>query len=200
MAERQDKEVRELRLEGAGLFLIVAVLGAGLVGAFFVGRWFERSSAPPAGLEQLASDPLENVVPPSEVENVDVTANRFDTIEDGTEAEPDRQATPPPKDPDPVTQPPAREPEPAPATPPATATGGPFYVQIGAYRDRSSADKVVSELGSAGYPAKVFSEDGPSGQLYKVRVGGYAARDDADRIAGELKTKGHPGAYPTRVE
>ena len=84
MAERQGNDVRELRLEGAGLFLIVAFLGAGLIGAFFLGRWYERSSAPPAGLDRLASDPLENVVPPESVEDVDATANNFDTVEGAT--------------------------------------------------------------------------------------------------------------------
>lgn len=192
MAEAQGNEVRELRLEGAGLFLIIAFLGAGLVGAFFLGRWYQRSSAPPPGLEQLAANPLENVVPPDQVEDVDAGANAFDTVEGSTVAEPERQATPPP----------ARESEPAPAqtSPPPAKSGGSFYVQIAALRDRGSADKIAGELTGGGYPANVFSEDGPSGQLFKVRVGGYATRDEAATIAGELKTKGHPGAFPTKID
>jgi len=192
MAEGQSNEVRELRLEGAGLFLIIAFLGAGLVGAFFLGRWYQRSSAPPAGLDQLASSPLENVVPPDRVEDVDAGANRFDTVEGSTVAEPERQATPPPagdSDPPPVEQ-----------SPPPTTTGGSFYVQIAAFRDRGSADKVAGELTSGGYPANVFAEDGPSGQLFKVRVGGFATREEAATIAGELKTKGHAGAFPTKID
>ncbi len=195
MAERQDSEVRELRLEGAGLFLIVAFLGAGLVGAFFLGRWYERSSAPPAALTQLNSDPLENVVPPDRVEDVDSSANAFDTVDGSTVAEPQRQAVPPaPRDAEPAP----RKPEPvAAATKPS---GGPFWVQIAAFRDRGSADRVAGELTSGGYDASVFSEDGPSGQLFKVRVGGFATRDEAATIAGELKTKGHSGAFPTEIE
>ncbi|MEE8412264.1 MAG: SPOR domain-containing protein [Acidobacteriota bacterium] len=183
MAERQGNEVRELRLEGAGLFVIVAFLGAGLVGAFFLGRWYERSSAPPVGSDQWASDPLENVVPPEQVEDVDVGANRFDTIEGSTVAEPARQATPA------VAQ-----------TSDAQPGNGSFYVQIAAFRDRGSADRIAAELDSAGYPVNVFSEDGPSGQLFKVRVGAYRTREEAATIAGELKTKGHPGAFPTKVD
>jgi cell division septation protein DedD len=200
MAERQDKDVRELRLEGAGLFLIVAFLGAGLIGAFFLGRWYERSSAPPAGLDRLASDPLENVVPPEKIEDVDATANNFDTVDGSTVAEPDRQVTPPPAvetEKKPVKQ---ADPTQAQPTTSPSATGGPFFVQIAAFRDRASADRVTGELSAGGYAAKIFSEDGPSGSLFKVRVGGYASREEAATIAGELKTKGHPGAFPTRIE
>jgi len=203
MAERQGNDVRELRLEGAGLFLIVAFLGAGLIGAFFLGRWYERSSAPPAGLDRLASDPLENVVPPESVEDVDATANNFDTVEGAIVAEPDRQATPPPvveikeAEKKPVEQPAPRQAQPS---TPASASGGSFFVQIAAFRDRASADKVAGELSDDGYAANVFTEDGPSGQLFKVRVGGYATREEAATIAGELKTKGHAGAFPTKIE
>ena len=191
MTERQGNEVRELRLEGVGLFVIVAFLGAGLVGAFFLGRWYERSSAP-LGLDQLASDPLENVVSPEQIEDVDVGANSFDTVEGSTVAEPARQATPP------VAQ--TSSAQAVRTSAPATAGNGSFYVQIAAFRDRSSADKVAAELDSSGYPVNVFSEDGQSGQLFKVRVGGYATRDEAVAIAGELKAKGHPGAFPTKVD
>ena len=200
MAERQGNEVRELRLEGAGLFVIVAFLGAGLVGAFFLGRWYERSSAPLVGLDQLASDPLENVVSADQVEDVDIGANRFDTVEGSTVAEPARQATPPAaqtSDAQPVEK---QQQQPVQASAPATAGNGSFYVQIAAFRDRSSADKIAAELNSAGYPVNVFSENGTSGQLFKVRVGGYGTRDEAATIAGELKTKGHPGAFPTKVD
>lgn len=190
----QDNEVRELRLEGAGLFLIVAFLGAGLVGAFFLGRWYERSSAPPAGLDRLASNPLENVVPPDKVEDVDAGANSFDTVNGSTVAEPARQATPPAardSDTKAVEQPTQQ---------PPSASAGPFYVQIAAFRDHSSAREIAGELTSGGYAANVFSEDGPSGQLFKVRVGGFATRDEAATIAAELKTKGHPGAFPTKID
>jgi cell division protein FtsN len=197
MAEKTS-EVRELRLEGAGLFIIVAFLGAGLVGAFFLGRWFERSSAPPAELQSLASDPLKNVVAPAEVENVDVAAGAFDTIEGQTKAEPSREVTPPAVAKPLETTPPARQAQ-APKETPSAESKGKFFVQIAAFRDRSSAEKVVGELEGAGYPVRVFSEDGASGQLYKVRVGGYATRDEAASIAAVLNTKGHAGAFPTEI-
>jgi len=198
MADRKGSEVRELRLEGAGLFVIVAFLGAGLIGAFFLGRWYERSSALPVGLSQLGSDPLANVVSPDRIEDVDGSANRFDKVEGSTEAEPERQATPPP----PVTAEPSVEPvQQKPVIPsPTTASAGSFFVQIAAFRDRSSADKVVAELSATGYPVKVFSENGASGQLFKVRVGGYGTRDQAISIAAELKMKGHAGAFTTQVD
>ena len=203
MAEADTKDVRELRLEGAGLFLIVAFLGAGLVGAFFLGRWYERSSAPPVGLDQLASDPLANVVAPGEVEDVDADVGAFDTIAGSTQAEPQRQATPQPK---PAEEPPATQtkpqaqPQAQPATQAPAAPEGSWYVQIAAFRDRSSADRVVGELDRAGYAVKVFSEDGAGGRLYRVRVGGFATRDQAATKAAELITKGYDGAFPKKVD
>lgn len=186
----QDKDVRELRLEGAGLFIIVALLVAGIAGAFFLGRWYERSSAPSASHANLTSDPLEHVVTPDAVEAVGVEAGRFDKIDGAIEAEPQRQATPPPLKASESAQPAEQQ---------ARASEGSFYVQIAAFRDRGSADKVVGELSAASYPVKVFSENGASGQLYKVRVGGYATREEAAAVAAELNTKGHAGAFPTEV-
>ena len=203
MAKREDNAVRELRLEGAGLFVIVAFLGASLVGAFFLGRWYERSSGEP--IAQFASDPIENVVdaegletaPVEPAESVELEAGQFDRVDNEVQAEPSRQAvdTTPEKRPEP-------EPEPEKPAPAVTsnATGGSHYVQIAALRDQGSAEKVVTELQNMGYPVRLFSEDEGSGRLYRVRVGGYATRDEASKAAAELKTKGHPGAFPTKVD
>ena len=202
MRERDSNEVRELRLEGAGLFLIVAILGAGLVGAFFVGRWYERSSAPPVGLDRLASDPLENVVAPGDVEAIDAEdvnaqAGAFDTIAGTTQAEPSRQTTPPPAAPAAAASKPRAQA--VPRSQPQT-DGGSFFVQIAAFRDRDAADQLVQRLSAGGYPVRIFSEDGMSGKLYKVRVGGYGTRDEAVTIAAELNTKGHEGAFPIKAK
>lgn len=205
MAQRREKEVRELRLEGAGLFVIVAFLVAILVGAFFLGRWWEQSSGEPTDLAKLASDPLENVVDAEQLESVELEGGHFDQVGGDVQAEPQRQAIQPAeKKPEPEVEKQPAKPTPAreaaTTAAPAATQGGPFYVQIAALRDRSSADKVVSELEALSYPVRLFSEDEGSGKLYRVRVGGYATRDEAALAAAKLKTQGHPGAFPTKVE
>jgi cell division septation protein DedD len=82
--------------------------------------------------------------------------------------------------------------KPAPAAkPPAPAkvgapTPGTFSIQIGAFKDRGSAESMVAHLKGKGYAAFVVSPVGAEG-LFNVRVGTFAARTDAERIQGKLK-------------
>jgi cell division septation protein DedD len=77
---------------------------------------------------------------------------------------------------------------------------GPFYIQVFAGRDRSSAEELVGRLQSGGYRVRLFSErDGP-GSLFKVRVGGYPSDARAREISEELKTKGYSGAWVARSD
>ncbi|HUF46279.1 MAG TPA: SPOR domain-containing protein [Vicinamibacterales bacterium] len=91
---------------------------------------------------------------------------------------------PDPASPPPPTTPPAAAPAPAPATPAASG----WYVQVGAYRSRESADKVVTDLSGLGHKAFVS----PSGGFNRVRVGPFADRPAADRAAAEIARAGHP--------
>ena len=79
-------------------------------------------------------------------------------------------------------------------------SGGKWYVQVFAGRDRNSAEGLVRELEAAGYSVRLFSEREGRGALYKVRVGGYPTRDAAAGAADKLKGEGHAGAFPTEVE
>ncbi len=187
-SERKDRnEVRELRLEGLGLFVTLSLLVAGLGGAFLLGRWYERSAAPAGAVHALSGDPLANVVEMEEPVDLADTANHFDTLGGAEkEAEPERQAqraTPPPRN-----------------APAAQASGGPFFVQIVAVRDRQSAEHFVQRLGSEGYPVRLFSVADGSQTLYKVRVGGYGSQDQARARAQELVGKGYAGAWVTRID
>ncbi len=82
-------------------------------------------------------------------------------------------------------------PKPAPATARLTpkaapAAAGPFTIQVGAFKDRATADTVVSRLKGKGYTAFVISPDGSDG-LFLVRVGSFAARADAERTEARLR-------------
>lgn len=71
-------------------------------------------------------------------------------------------------------------------TPAAAPVGTAFTIQVGAFRDRASADTVVNRLKGKGYAAYVVSPDGSDG-LFNVRVGRYAARPDAEKVQAQLR-------------
>ncbi len=68
---------------------------------------------------------------------------------------------------------------------------GNYTVQVSAWRDRSTAEKYVSRLETAGYPAFVEERGFKDGSWYTVRIGRYSslkeARKAVDNFAYELK-------------
>jgi cell division septation protein DedD len=70
--------------------------------------------------------------------------------------------------------------------PKGSATAGAFAIQVGAFKDRGSADTVVSRLKGKGFSAFVIPPDGSDG-LFLVRVGSFAARADAERTEAKLR-------------
>jgi cell division protein FtsN len=180
----RGEETREFRVEGVGLVVVGGALLAALVGAFYLGRWVERSAAPSPGstARESAGTP-----PRRAEESVDVgeRSGHFDSASGPQkELEPRRQAAPPA----------SRDAAP-PAPRGAASPGGAFFVQVFAGRDRNSAETLAAGLEGRGWPAQVIAETEGAGSLYKVRVGGYAARAEAEAAAERLKREGHPGAW-----
>jgi DedD protein len=62
-------------------------------------------------------------------------------------------------------------------------------VQVGAFGDAASAEKLAGTLRRKGFPAFVSPSTGDSGARWRVRVGPMTSRDDADRAAARLKTE-----------
>jgi DedD protein len=86
-------------------------------------------------------------------------------------------------------------PVPAPATatakpgapPKALApAAGTFTIQVGAFKDRATADSVVSSLKAKGFAAYVVSPGAAEG-LFNVRVGSYADRAEAEQVQVRLR-------------
>jgi cell division septation protein DedD len=110
------------------------------------------------------------------------------------------QALPPVPTPRPTTAPAAAAPAPAvaptpaptpqrasgpmPKAQPTTAAG--FAIQVGAFRDKASADTVVKSLKTRGLPAYTVAPAANSGGLFTVRVGIYRDRADAESVQGRL--------------
>jgi cell division protein FtsN len=75
-------------------------------------------------------------------------------------------------------------PKPARATVPA-AEAGALSIQVGAFKDKATADGISAQLRRKGYPAHVISPEG--GGLFNVRVGPYANHGEAERIKTRLE-------------
>jgi DedD protein len=96
--------------------------------------------------------------------------------------------------------------QPAAATPPSTptptpsatapvmqlqgASGLPYSVQVGAFRNYTEAASRLSQWKSKGYAAYVVSADLPEkGRWYRLRVGAYATRGEAKTMREDLKSR-----------
>ena len=67
---------------------------------------------------------------------------------------------------------------------PAPGSGN-FTIQVGAFKDRASADSVVARLKAKGFAAYVLAPEGEG--LFNVRVGNFTGRADAERIQARLR-------------
>lgn len=66
-----------------------------------------------------------------------------------------------------------------------------FKVQLGAYRDRKNADKLLSELEDKGFNGFIrFPKDD---DLFRVQTGAYTIRGNADKLLKRLYDKGFKG-------
>ena len=94
--------------------------------------------------------------------------------------------------------PPLPTPPPPVATRPAAPATGPppralassaagFAIQVGAFKDRASADSIVRSLKTRGLPAYVVTPAGKGGGLFTVRVGVYRDRADAEAVQERLR-------------
>ncbi|MBI4545020.1 MAG: SPOR domain-containing protein [Gemmatimonadetes bacterium] len=79
---------------------------------------------------------------------------------------------------------------PAPA-PPARAAAARYAVQAGAFRARAGAEKIASELRSAGFEPRIVYVAGS--ELIRVRVGRFGSRADADALARRINAAGLEG-------
>jgi DedD protein len=86
--------------------------------------------------------------------------------------------------PAPATTRPASPTGPLPKAQPQTAAG--FAIQVGAFKDRASADTVVKSLKTRGFPAYTVAPAARGGGLFTVRVGIYRDRADAETVQSRL--------------
>jgi cell division protein FtsN len=81
-----------------------------------------------------------------------------------------------------IPPPPPPPPPPPAETKAAPPAGTPYWVQVGVFKDRSNADKLVRELKTQGFAAGLQT----SGGSVRVRVGPYDDKAQADAAAKRL--------------
>lgn len=198
------EEVREFRLEGLGLVLVGAVLLAALSGAFYLGRWYESTRGGGGGAAgELATLPGADAETRTKTVSAEEGLTSFDTVGDGVETEPSREA----REGTTASEPKAGSEVPttgdagsAPAeNASAAAPAGPWTVQVAAVRDRRAAEVLYGELRDGGFDARIDAVRDGTDTVFKVRVGGFAVRDAATPTADKLKAAGH-AAWVTRSD
>jgi DedD protein len=87
--------------------------------------------------------------------------------------------------------PPVQAPAPARAVP---VEKGSFAVQLGSFRDRDNADRLVRDMTAKGFTAFVAPTTSGGRDLYRVRVGPTRDRTQAEALAAQLRRVGQSGA------
>ncbi len=106
--------------------------------------------------------------------------------------------------PKPAAQKPTTSPAPSAATPASTpasapapsataskttsSTGSEYWIQVGSFSEKATADKLQSEFESRGMTAIIVTKVIGSRNYYQVKVGPYASSNDAKKWIGTVKS------------
>ena len=71
----------------------------------------------------------------------------------------------------------------------AALTEGFFTVQVGAFRDRTNAERLRDRLSVTYSPIFIQQYDSPDGAFYRLRVGKVSGEDAAKELAAQLRDK-----------
>ncbi len=69
---------------------------------------------------------------------------------------------------------------------PRPAAGGPFALQVGAFKDRATAESMVARLKGQGFAAYLVT---PQAGLFNVRVGTFTTRPEAESAQEKLRAR-----------
>ncbi len=200
----QDDYFYEIQLTNKQLVFYFMAGAAGLILSFLagvmVGRGIDTSAA--AGLVETRQVGEEKVV--SEPSPTSTTEYRYPQLLESERASEGLQASAskaaaatPTAQPTatPIPRPAATAsasrrtatPSPLPSAIGASASVKGFTVQVGAFKDRASANTVARSLRSRRFPAFVAAPAGRDGGFFAVRVGVYRDRADAEVVQSRLR-------------
>ncbi len=200
----RNKDYRELQISSSILiFIFLGIIIVGIV-IFLLGVSVGKKQEQVSGTMIPAQNKFEEVVadkPTPTAEEKDAIgqelAGHVEAKEDpaGTEVVTQPQVK--------TSQPPAQKKAPPPAAKTSTPTAptakstpaGQYFLQIGAFRNKESADSVVEKYQRMGFPGQVIAPGTTdSRQLYRVVIGGYVTRADAQQAKIRLVESEGPKA------
>jgi cell division protein FtsN len=189
----RNKEFREVQVSSSGLvFIFIAILVLGVF-IFLLGVSVGKKQVRMAGPTTILARPMTETVseqPPTVVKDRTVAAEPAGGPEIKTPAQsrvPEAAAKAPPAAAEP--KPRITAPKPAATKPAPPVTSGAYYIQIGAFNERSQADVFAARFKGQGYPAVVMSPF-PSDRraTYRVRLVGYQTKEQASQALAKLNS------------
>ena len=201
----RNKDYRELQISSSILiFIFLGIIIVGIV-IFLLGVSVGKKQVQVSETMVPAQNKFEEVVaekPQPITEDKDAIVQELAGHEDAKEQDPGETEV--------VTQPqvktsspPAQKKAPPPAAkstiPAAPAVkpsqAGQYFLQIGAFRNKDSADSVVEKYQRMGFPGLVITPgSSDSRQLYRVVIGGYNTRAEAQQAKTRLVESEGPKA------
>ncbi|MCK9231054.1 MAG: SPOR domain-containing protein [Syntrophales bacterium] len=197
MAAARRKKSFELSFGALGITILVVgisfLLLISFISGLLVGRNIESypekiARGIPSTIREKISGSEETVLVVTETRN-DVPLTFYKTLsKEGDDAV---GAMPSPRD-----LPPVRTPPPAGADSPVTAVApsapGAYTIQVAAFRDRASAERLRSRLGKINSTARIHESDSPGqGTWFRLRIEGFdtreAAQGEAQRIEAAVR-------------
>ncbi len=187
----KNKDFREIQVSSS--LLVVIFLGVLALGVFIfllgvsVGKKQAGAAAPTQIVTEQIPEPVkEPPVKPTSTESASgATATNPITGDPQTTAQP---PAPKPSVKETVSaRPPAAKPPAETKKTPALSSSGLYYVQVGAFTERSQAQAAADKYKKQGYTA-VVADPKPSDTKtwYRVRLGGYASKDRAVSLLDKL--------------
>ena len=160
----------------------------------------QSALAPQTGTAaQVAATAAQSRTPASESEAPARPVEAAAPAESAPAASPATPAVPaatPPSSPPATTSPAPSRPAVAPAAAPTpgASPGAAWWVQIGSFSQAANAQRLVKQLGAAGYPAQMGTVRSGNKELFRVRAGPVADRAAAEALRNRLAAAGHKGS------
>jgi cell division protein FtsN len=187
----KNKDYRELQISSSVLiFIFLGIIIVGIV-IFLLGVSVGKKQVELAGTTVAPQGQFEEVVaektqPVAEDKGaIGKELEGHESAQQKGEEQPQETVTRPQVK---TAQPAAKKPAPTPPKPQAsTPSARQYYLQIGAFRSRDSADSVVEKYTSMGFPSQIIiPSSGDSRQLFRVVIGGYGTRAEAQQAKDRL--------------
>ncbi len=185
----RNKDYRELQISSSVLiFIFIGIIIVGIV-IFLLGVSVGKRQAQVAVNQAVPAKPFENVV----AEKPKPAAEK-DAIKQEIAGHEVAQKQEEPKEPTEVvtkpqvksTPPSSQKATPATKSSPPSAAGR-FFLQVGAFSSKESADAVVEKYQSMGFSSQIIAPaTGDRRQLYRVVIGGFGTRAEAEQAKSRL--------------